>query len=246
MSEAPSRLDESRQLPDASGEWTDQSPHPLGPVGWTWLIVVVATPGLALAIGALLLFGPSSAAAAILGYGLLAWAWLSAQGRLALRSIGARPPADGEAPRLTHLVSGLAADLGLSPPSVWLVDLPAPNALVCRAGGPALAVDARVPDLFTRTELEALVAHCLLRIDRPGLLRIAVAAGLGPLAGPVAPHVGEYEDSRTAAVTRYPPALASAMAKCSPVSGRFAAMFFVAGGHSHAPRDARFEAVSDL
>jgi hypothetical protein len=100
-------------------------------------------------------------------------------------------------------------------------------------------------DSYTRTELEAVVAHCLLRLARSSLRREGLAAALGPLARSLCPVVGTPEDVRAVALTRYPPALAAAIRKATPArqGGLF---YFVARPPWHEDPEARAAVLDDL
>lgn len=184
---------------------------------------------------------------ALAGFGYLAavWLWVGTRGLIALKRTKAEPAAASDAPRLVNLAAGLAAEMGVAVPSLWVIPFGGPNVLACDARGPALAVTRSVLEGYTRTELEAAVAHALVRL-RPRTLRAArEAAALGPLA-PRVPIVGTEQDVATVAITRYPPALASAIDKASPVSGRFSAYWFVADAPTHMRPGARAAAIRDL
>jgi hypothetical protein len=215
-------------------------------IGWIWLIVVLAIPATLVALVALLVGSALAALVLVAVYALVLALWVLAQGRLALRSVAARKLEPGSAPRLENLVSGLAGELGLRPPEVWITADVGPNAMVTRAGRPILTVAVSSLQQLTRTELEALVAHSLLRSGSSSLWRGSVAAALGPVAGPAGPHVGPIEDGVAAAFTRFPPALASTLAKCDPIGGRFAVLWFCGRSPYHAAPEARIAALNEL
>ena len=118
--------------------------------------------------------------------------------------------------------------------------------MVCRARGDALAVTRALLEGFTRTELEAVVSHCLVRLNSVDLDRASLSVALGPLGSGSIPTVGDRDDVAAAAVTRYPPALAAAIEKAEPRSGRYAAFWFVASGRSHRSASERAAALRDL
>jgi hypothetical protein len=204
-----------------------------------WLIPVV----LAGAIVAVVT-GP---AAGVLAAGLAAavlWTWISIQGRLALRALSAVRVGPQQAPRLFNLAEGLAVAAGIPVPSLWLIPNGGPNALVCRLRGPAVAISRSLLDGYTRTELEAVVAHCFVRLPRARALSEAVAFGL--LGDRIVPPVGLSHDAAAAALTRYPPAMARAIAKAQPRSDRFSAFWFVGDDAFHDPEPVRIEMLLDL
>jgi hypothetical protein len=210
----------------------------------TTAALLAAGGALAAALGWWIAGPLAGLAAAGLYAGALA-AWIAAQPRQALRAAAAEPLEAGAAPRLRNLAAGLAADLGVSVPSLWLVSGPGANALVSRAGGPALGVTRQLLETYTRTELEAVVAHCLVRLGASSLRREALAAALGPLGRPLCPVLGAPSDAAAAAVTRYPPALATAILKASPAR-RNAPFYFVAAPPWHEDPEARAALVADL
>jgi hypothetical protein len=175
-----------------------------------------------------------------------AFMWSRNQGLLALRSLKARRIRPDDEPRLSNITSGLAKDLKVAPPALFLIPDDVPNAMVCRAKGPALAVTKGLLDGFTRTELEAVIAHCLVRLLSVDIQRASLALALGPLGTRSIPKVGYEDDIRAAAVTRYPPALADAIEKAKPMHDRYAPFWFVADDRSHRPAPERAAAIRDL
>ena len=171
--------------------------------------------------------------------------WIGVQGRLALRAADARPLRPGESPRLVSLVRGVSSDLGVSMPGLWVVDTEVANAFVCNALGPSVAIARPLLETFSRTELEAVVAHCLVRImrRRPRTLQARIALGLVERSS--RDHTAE-DDAQTALVTRYPPGLAAAIRKCDPARGRFAPLYFVADVPSVAAPEQRARELLDL
>ena len=202
--------------------------------------------GLALMIGGLLalaspVLGVVVAVVLLVGGAM----WVATRGRAVIRDAGARQLQPHEAPRFENIATGLAADLGMPPPGLWLVEAGPPNAFVTWSGGAQMGVTRSVLDDLTRTEVEAVVAQALLRIRSGEAKATTHAIALGPLA-PRGARVGGPLDVATAAVTRYPPALASAVAKSTPKRGRFAAAWFVADDPAHVPAGERVLAVEDL
>ncbi len=171
-------------------------------------------------------------------------AWVRMQGRLALRAAAARPLAPGESPRLVSLVRGLAGDLGLGMPQLWVFEAGGPNAFVCYSSGPCVAVSPAVLESFSRTELEAVVAHCLVRVAGRRLRRQQLAIALGRTD-----HAGAHikdEDVAAANLTRYPPALAGALRKCEPQRGRFSPLYLVGEASGHPVAEERAAELLDL
>lgn len=176
-------------------------------------------------------WGAPEAPAPGLSARLQGW-WIGTRGSRLLRSLKARRLRDDEEPRLTNIAGGLSADLGCPPPELWLVAEGGPNALVCRRGRHlALAVTRALLDRYTRTELEAVVAHSLTRS----------VAGRDRTSGATT-----EDDIRAAALTRYPPAMASAIAKAEPATGANASLWFVATAPTSPTVNERIEALEDL
>jgi hypothetical protein len=195
------------------------------------IVMGLAAPALGVAGGIVLLGGLA--------------VWVGSRGRALIRASGARRLEAHEAPRLENIVSGLAADLGVTEPGLWISERGGPNAFVAWSGGPQIGVTRSLLTGFTRTEMEAVVAHCLVRIVEGEARATTLGSGLGPLArGGGA--VGGTLDVVAASVTRYPPALASAIGKAEPRSGRFARAWFVSGSSSHVPAEERVAALQDL
>jgi len=179
-----------------------------------------------------------------------------------IRSVGAQALEDGREPRLANLAAGLARDLDAEPPHLYLVASGGPNALVVRSSGSAVALTQSLLEVYTRTELEAVIAHCLVRLrDRRRMRRMGLAVALGrparpPLGRPARPFrspalgnpepVGLEDDLAAVSVTGYPPALASAILKAEPAGGRFAPLWFVGTDPSRPAPERRVAELSDL
>lgn len=152
------------------------------------------------------------------------------QARAALREVGAVKVSEGEEPRFRNLADGLSARLGLGPVDIFVYADGGPNAITGRVDRPFVCVARPLVSSYTRTELEAVVAHCLVRHQEP---RRWIP-------------VGYADDVRAVALTRFPPALVSALRKAAPYRGRLAAFYLVAEGATHRPLDQRIEALLDL
>lgn len=149
----------------------------------------------------------------------------------ALKEAGARALGTGERERFRNLAEGLALKANTTAPDLWVIEEGGPNALSCRLERPVIAVSASLLDGYTRTEIEAVVAHCLAR---------------GRHAGKKGVVVGYDDDVRAVAMTRYPPALVAALRKAEPYRGRYGAFYLVAEGPTHRPLEERREALLDL
>ncbi len=175
-------------------------------------------------------------------------------GAWVLRSVGAQALEDGREPRFSNLAAGLARDLDAEPPRLWVIPSGGPNALVVRSSGSAVALTQSLLEVYTRTELEAVVAHCLVRLrDRRRMSRMGLAVALGrparsfrsPTPSSLEP-VGLEDDLAAVSVTGYPPALASAISKAEPASGRFGSLWFVGGAPSQLAPERRVAELADL
>ncbi len=205
---------------------------------------------IALAFGLAYLLGPTIGFAPILiinaAVGFIAFWWVNTQGVLALRNAGAHRCRAKDEPRFANVAAGLAADLAMRKPALYVIDQGGPNSLACIARGPAIAVTRSLLDDYTRTELEAVVAHGLVRLRSGAIERAALAIALGPLGTKSLPPVGGADDVHACALTRFPLALASAIEKAEPRSGRFAPFWFVANGGGHRDAADRIVAIRDL
>lgn len=201
----------------------------LAALGWI-LVAALGGPG---PVGALVLV-------AALGADLLT------VGRRAVRRKGARPIAPGSSPRLENVFAGLVAQIGLGDVRLLTFSAPAPEAVIGDSGGRAVALSDGLVEDFSRTELEAVLAHCLLRIKSHNVWRSRLACHLRWLAGLAGTVVGAHEDVAATALTRYPPALAAAIRKSAVDSGRLAPLAFVADHPCHTPPDARLDLLADL
>ncbi len=178
--------------------------------------------------------------------GIAAFWWVNNQGVFALRKAGARRCRPDDQPRLANIAAGLAQDLGMRPPALFLIEEGGPNSLACIARGPALAMTRSLLDTYTRTELEAVVAHGLVRLASGTIERATLGIALGPLGTKSLPPIGRADDVHASALTRFPPALANAVEKAEPRSGRFAPFWFVAKEGGHRDISERVAALYDL
>lgn len=183
------------------------------------------------------------AAPVALAAGVVFWLRLLRTGRNALRSAGARALTSTEAPRLTNIAEGLAADLGAPIPELWWVDGAGANALVAWSRGGHVGVTKALVEGCTRTETEAALAACLVRLASGEARRSTFLLGSG-VARPA--QVGASLDTLTVAVTRYPPGLVRLLEKCEPATGRFASLWLVGTETTHEPAGQRIVALNDL
>jgi heat shock protein HtpX len=184
-----------------------------------------------LAVGFLLAAVPLAAIAVLVGLGLLGvlvavvlaaavvgGLWWAAEPS-ALRRSGAHPATVGIEPRLHNLVDGLCAASGVEKPSLHVIEDPAPNALAVgrSVDHSAIAVTRGLLDALTRVELEAVLAHELSHIKNEDVLVDTLAVTMPATARLLHRTMGRTREPQAdlAAVemTRYPPALASALTK---------------------------------
>lgn len=213
------------------------APSPAG-ASSAFVIPVIVTAAFFLLIG---IFFNWVVALLVAVVDLVVWSWLIVTtGRRILNSVGARPPKGDEAARILNIVEGLAQGETVT---LSVIDDGSPNALVTWAGDAQIAVTTGLAEGFSRTESEAVVAHCLARI-RSGEARTTtfqMATGL-----PKPPPVGAPHDVAAVAITRYPPGLAAALEKCDGGSGRWAYAWLAGEPPSHMPTSDRIAALNDL
>lgn len=204
------------------------------------LVVPTLVAGLLLA----LLASPLVGSALVLFAAVGVVAYLAGAGGRWLRRLEARPAGDPEA-RIVNLCTGLASDLGMPPPAVWVIEDAAPNSFAVWHRGPNVGVTSGLIGTFARTEAEAAVTHRLIQLREEGATPTYLVA-LGTLGLPAGAGDPSRFDARTAAVTRYPPAVASALEKAVPAGGKDSPLWFV--GRDVGPESiaARAEALRDL
>jgi heat shock protein HtpX len=148
--------------------------------------------------------------------GLVAWARLRGERRL-LAAVGGRPADPVADPRLWNLIDGLSIGAGVRAPRVLVIDSPGLNALAAgmRPTRALVGVTTGLLAELDRIELEAVLAVELTEIRRqeivPGTL-LAATFGWGRRLGVSADHDAR-SDQAAVTLTRYPPALASALEK---------------------------------
>jgi Zn-dependent protease with chaperone function len=209
------------------------------------------------ALWTVLLLGPSLPAALLLSW----WAGLAVAGVLVLamtagpfvqllrleRRFKGVVATAGSEPRLENLVRGLSDDHRLVTPRAIVLEIAPPNAFVWRPlfGTAVLAISRSYLEALSRTELEGVVAHCLVRIDSSDARAATMAGLMGPIGARVAPKVGVFDDVGAASLTRYPPGLASAIRKAVPARGS-APLWLVSDGPCHRAAAIRVEELAEL
>ena len=155
-----------------------------------------------------------------------------------------RPIAPGS--RMARLVSGVSRDLGIPEPDVYIFAGDPVNALVAhRRSGHVVCLSSQLIASYGLTELEAVVTHCLVRV-RAGVPDPAWRRLIPGWTRRVLPCWAAGLDAMAAAVTRYPPALASAIRKADPRDGRDQGLWFVPQAAGDCAPDPRAEALEDL
>lgn len=158
--------------------------------------------------------------AAVVAFGLALLSYQTSDA-VALRLSGATPADPVTRARLHNLVEGLCIGSGLSKPAIHVIDDPAPNAFAVGRNPKhaAVAVTTGMLELMDRVELEAVLAHELSHVKNDDILVATLAVTmLGFVAPFLVPFaVGERRESSadTSAIemTRFPPALISALEK---------------------------------
>ena len=206
-------------------------------------LAILVAPALVFGTIGWLLWGPLGLAPAVVALIVGALVLRTATKALELE-LAPRPAPEGG--RVANLVTGLSIDLGIEPPQPVIVEGPGANAVVFwHKGGPALGVTAELAGDYARTELEAVVAHSLARLDpATGLDRNVLR--LGGVLGACSTAVDVADDVRAVSITRYPPGLAKAIEKATPATGRFAYLWFVGDHAAHAPSEERLAALQDF
>lgn len=187
--------------------------------GFAVLISVVVVALVAL-LG--LLGPPGLLATAVLVGGVTSVAYWASDS-VALRLSRAQPASAVDHPRYHNVVEGLCTASGLPKPRLYVAADAAPNALVTGRNprNAAVVLTTGLLERLNRVELEGVLAHELARIKtyyiRPSTLAVTMLAPL-PLVGRflskvVSPERETLADLSAVSMTRYPPALVSALEK---------------------------------
>jgi heat shock protein HtpX len=192
-----------------------------------------AVPAVVLGAVVLLIAGPVAGLVVlvVVGSALAVWARFGGERRV-LTGIGGRPADPVADARLCNLVEGLSISAGLRQPRLIVIDSPGLNAMAAgiRPSAGIVGVTTGLLHELERIELEAVLAAELLQIRRRETLPATVLVatfGLGRTLAVPADQDAQI-DQAAVALTRYPPALASALekldAKGAAVSGQPASM----------------------
>jgi heat shock protein HtpX len=222
-----------------------------------------AVPALVCGIAVLLAAGVLAGVIVLVVVGavLVGWARFGTDPYVTRRIGGADADPQRHA-RLYNLVEGLSVGSGLRQPRLRVIDSPGLNA-VAAGTSPARAVVGVTTGLLSeldRMELEAVLAEELIQIRRHDTrpMSIVAATGVGrQFAVPV--DRDARADQSAVALTRYPPALASALEKIEakgaavPGQPRRLAHLWLAdptdppiGGRGRLPLPERIEALREL
>jgi Zn-dependent protease with chaperone function len=198
----------------------------------------------------------------VVGAAAATWARLGGDRVISARLDGRPPDARADA-RFVNLVEGLCTAAGIRQPRLVVVDSPGLNALAA-GSSPAksvLAVTSALLAELDRMELEAVLAEeiWLIRHERTGPGTV-LAATFGMARGLISAGASDSAaDQGAISLTRYPPALASALekieAKGASVAGQpaFLSSLWLADPRSSAsagsgrlPLSERIEALREL
>jgi Peptidase family M48 len=227
-----------RVAPPSVSEWEPPGPPPRV-TGKPLVVLALALPLVPLALAAVRWGGYTTWLA--VGAAVLVAGWVLGQRRIHLSGAGEASPEEHS--RFVNIAKGLSADLGRPAPRLYVSPSRGPNALVLPR---AVVITKDLLDTYTRTELEAVIAHCLVRLADGGLGWALVAAAVGGGTRWGTPPVDLHVDARAAAMTRYPPALASAIEKATRDTSRAAALWFVGDSPAHASVKERVAELRDL
>jgi heat shock protein HtpX len=129
------------------------------------------------------------------------WAWWSSD-RVVLAMHNAEPIAPDSAPRLYHLVQGLAQRAGLPMPALYVIHEDQPNAFATGRNpeNAAVAVNTGLLDMMSEEEIAGVVAHELAHIRHRDTLIMTITATLAGAIGMLAQFGflfgGRSEDGR--------------------------------------------------
>ncbi len=191
-----------------------------------------------------------------------AWARLAGDRRVST-AVGGRHADPVRDARLWNLAEGLSISAGVRQPGLLVIDSPGLNAIAAgtRADRAIVGVTSGLVAELDRIELEAVLAEELMQIRRHETTPATVVAGTFGLGRAIALRADQDADADQAAValTRYPPALASALekleAKGAEIAGQPASLAHlwladprpgVAPGRGRLPLRDRIEALREL
>jgi heat shock protein HtpX len=223
-----------------------------------------AIPAIVLGIIALVVAGPVAGVVVlvVVAAALTTWARLAGDRRV-LAALGGREADPVGDARLCNLAEGLSISAGLRQPRLRVIDSPSLNAVAAgtRPDRAIVGVTSGLLAELDRIELEAVLAEELIQIrhhETTPATVVAATFGLGRAVALRADRDAEA-DQAAVALTRYPPALASALekveAKGAEVAGQPASLAHlwladprpgVASGRGRLPIRDRIEALREL
>jgi len=223
-----------------------------------------AVPAIVLGLIVWLAAGPVAGVVVlvVVGVALAAWARLGGDRRV-LAAIGGRE-ADPEADaRLLNLAEGLSISAGLRQPQLRVIDSPSLNAMAAgtRADRAIVGVTSGLLTELDRMELEAVLAEEFIQVRHHQTTPATVLVATFGFGRVIALDADRDADADQAAValTRYPPALASALekleAKGTEVAGQSASLAHLwladprpgaTPGRGRLPLRERIEALREL
>jgi Zn-dependent protease with chaperone function len=184
------------------------------------LLVVLFAAVPAIVLGAILWIagGPVAGVVAlvVVGLALAAWARLGGDRRV-LGAIGGREADPVTDARLMNLAEGLSISAGLRQPQLRVIDSPGLNAMAAgtRPDRAIVGVTSGLLTELDRIELEAVLAEEFVQIRHHQTTPATIVAATFGFGRVIALGADRDADADQAAValTRYPPALASALEK---------------------------------
>jgi heat shock protein HtpX len=177
-----------------------------------------AIPAVVLGVISFIAAGPVVGAVVlvVVAVALAAWARLAGDRRV-LAAIGGRDADPVVDARLWNLTEGLSIGAGLRQPRLRVIDASTLNAMAAgaRADRAIVGVTSGLLAELDRIELEAVLAEELILIRRQDTAPATVLAATFGLGRAIAlpPDGDARADQAAVALTRYPPALASALEK---------------------------------
>jgi heat shock protein HtpX len=197
------------------------------------IALFAGVPALVLGVLGFVVGGPVLGAVVlvVVAGALAAWARFGAERRV-LASIGGRDADLVMDARLCNLAEGLSISAGLRQPRLIVIESPALNAMAAgvEPNRAIVGVTSGLLSELDRIELEAVLAEELMQIRRRETLPATVVVatfGIGRTLAVPADRDAQA-DQAAVALTRYPPALASALdkldAKGAAVSGQPASL----------------------
>lgn len=174
----------------------NRSFEPGAAIRLTVMMLVIASP-MAL-LGLIVADGPGMLAGIAVGVGLLMVAYATA-GRVIVRIFDAEFVDRSTHPEVVEIVESLAQRAGIRAPRVAVSRLGTPNAFAAPTpDGGVLGVTNPLLSILTRAELEAVLAHELSHLRRPGRMVATTAAIFAAVPGALSMRLGcsNYYDVR--------------------------------------------------